>query len=114
MHKINASVWNMCSKKGSGSVPQPVTFPAPWPPAPGLRAPAAAGGGASGGRGGSGGGAGPARVPAGEAHAGPQPDHGGAAEVPPVPHRRQAVGRLRLRLGPEKEEVGEGGEEYCT
>uniref|UniRef100_A0A8C4ZB91 Origin recognition complex subunit 4 n=1 Tax=Gadus morhua TaxID=8049 RepID=A0A8C4ZB91_GADMO len=72
----------------------------------GLRAPAAAGGGASRGRGGGGGGAGPARVPTGEAHAGPQPDHGGAAEVPPVPHRCQAVGRLRLRLGPE-----EGGRE---
>ena len=96
-------------KKGFRFNPPTSNILCPLPPSPGLRAPAAAGGGASGGRGRSGGGGtGPERVPAGEAHAGPQPDHGGTAEVPPVPNRRQAVGRLRLRLEP-----GRGGE-YCS
>lgn len=37
-------------------------------------------------------------VPAHEAHAGPQSDHGGAAEVPTMPHRRQAVGHVGVCL----------------
>lgn len=64
-------------------------------PSPGLRAPAAAG-------------ADPAAqqllrqdsegIPADEAHAGPESDHGGPAEVPTMPHGRQAVGHVGVRL----------------
>lgn len=38
----------------------------------------------------------PEGVPAHEAHAGPQPDHGCPAEVPTVPHWRQAVGHVGI------------------
>lgn len=38
-------------------------------------------------------------VPAHEAHARPQSDHGGPAEVPTMPHWRQAVGHVSVRLG---------------
>ncbi|XP_034403573.1 origin recognition complex subunit 4 isoform X2 [Cyclopterus lumpus] len=37
-------------------------------------------------------------IPADETHAGPQSDHGGPAEVPTMPHGRQAVGHVGVRL----------------
>lgn len=39
-----------------------------------------------------------ARVPAHEAHAGPESNHGDAAEIPTMPHRPQAVGHVGTGL----------------
>lgn len=71
-----------------------LTVPFPCPSS-GLRASAAAGADPSGRRllGQN-----PEGVPAHETHAGPQPDHGGPAEVPTMPHGRQAVGHVGVRL----------------
>lgn len=64
-------------------------------PSSGLRAPAAAGADPAGrqlpGQNSEG-------IPADETHAGPQSDHGGPAEVPTMPHGRQAVGHVGVRL----------------
>lgn len=64
-------------------------------PSAGLRAPAAAGADPAGrqllGQNSEG-------IPANETHAGPQSDHGGAAEVPTMPHWRQAVGHVGVWL----------------